>query len=152
MSSLSLAAPGTVAVVEASAGTGKTHLLVTVVADLIAEGRFRLEDILVVTYTEKATAEFRYRLRKRLAEEAARDRPTKEAKALREAVDRFDGACIHTIHAFAHQALRLHAFENGQPFALGLANDPAIADRLFDRQLRTRWADEWLRELSPAER
>ena len=48
---------GRSAVVEASAGTGKTFLLEHLVADRVLRGDARLEEILVVTFTEKATLE-----------------------------------------------------------------------------------------------
>src|SRR4029079_13962870 len=51
------------AVIEASAGTGKTYLLEHLVVDRIVRGDARLEEILVVTFTEKATAELVRRLR-----------------------------------------------------------------------------------------
>src|SRR5262249_3601069 len=53
---LTLLPRDTSSVVEASAGTGKTFLLEHLVADRILRGEARLEEILVVTFTEKATA------------------------------------------------------------------------------------------------
>ena len=55
-------------VIEASAGTGKTYLLEHLVLDLVATGRARLEEILVVTFTERATAELLARVRARIDE------------------------------------------------------------------------------------
>src|SRR3982751_4137796 len=51
-------------VVEASAGTGKTYQLEHLVFDLVAEDRARLEEILVVTFTERATHELVTRIRR----------------------------------------------------------------------------------------
>ena len=53
-------------VIEASAGTGKTFTISTLVTRLIAEEGVPLEEILVVTFTNAATAELRDRVRKRL--------------------------------------------------------------------------------------
>ena len=64
-----------VQLIEASAGTGKTFTLATLVVRLLVERGLRLEQILAVTFTEAATQELRARLRKRLslAADIARD-------------------------------------------------------------------------------
>ena len=54
------------AVIEASAGTGKTFALVELVLELLLEQEIPLKSILLVTFTEKATAELRLRLRTKL--------------------------------------------------------------------------------------
>jgi len=53
--------------IEASAGTGKTFTITTLFLRLLLEEERRLGEILVVTYTNAATAELRTRLRQRLA-------------------------------------------------------------------------------------
>jgi exodeoxyribonuclease V beta subunit len=55
------------AVVEASAGTGKTYVLEHLVVDLLLRQGLELEQILVVTFTEKATAELVHRVRSKIA-------------------------------------------------------------------------------------
>src|SRR6266404_9965534 len=50
-------------VIEASAGTGKTYLLEHLVLDRLIETDVGLENILIVTFTEKATADLSKRLR-----------------------------------------------------------------------------------------
>lgn len=57
--------------IEASAGTGKTHALTTLVARLVVEEDWALDHILVVTFTRAATAELRDRIRRTLT--ATRD-------------------------------------------------------------------------------
>ena len=52
--------------IEASAGTGKTYTITTLVVRLIAEG-YPIESILVVTFTEAAAAELKLRIRDRLS-------------------------------------------------------------------------------------
>jgi exodeoxyribonuclease V beta subunit len=114
------------AVVEASAGTGKTYLLEHLVVDRILRGDARLEEILVVTFTEKATAELVRRLRaliERLLEHAA-PAPQgvaadacwildEEARArLLEAHRAFDRATITTIHGFCQRVLTEDAFSS----------------------------------------
>ena len=50
--------------IEASAGTGKTHALTTLVARLVLEEGWPIDRILVVTFTRAATAELRDRIRR----------------------------------------------------------------------------------------
>ena len=52
--------------IEASAGTGKTRAITTLVARLVVEQGWRLDRILVVTFTRAATAELRDRIRRTL--------------------------------------------------------------------------------------
>lgn len=55
-----------VQLIEASAGTGKTFTLTTLVLRLILEKKLRLSQILAVTFTEAATEELRRRIRARV--------------------------------------------------------------------------------------
>ena len=54
------------AVIEASAGTGKTYTIEHMVVDLILRGRVPLTEILVLTFTERAAAELRQRIRSKI--------------------------------------------------------------------------------------
>ena len=49
--------------IEASAGTGKTYTLATLVTRLVIERGLRVGQILAVTFTDAATQELRERLR-----------------------------------------------------------------------------------------
>ena len=55
-----------VRLIEASAGTGKTYTLATLVTRLVVERGLRIGQILAVTFTEAATQELRKRIRERL--------------------------------------------------------------------------------------
>ena len=130
--------------VEASAGTGKTHTLADLYLRLVLEGGRSVDQILVVTFTVAATAELRDRIRARL--EAARaafhceepKEPKDEvlagllariperaaaARRLTQAVQGFDEAAILTIHGFCQRVLKESAFESGQPFEAELVPD-----------------------------
>ena len=52
-------------VIEASAGTGKTHTLTELAERLLVEEGATVDQLLLVTYTEKATGELKGRLRRR---------------------------------------------------------------------------------------
>jgi exodeoxyribonuclease V beta subunit len=120
------------AVIEASAGTGKTFTLEHLVVELLLTTEVTIDRILVVTFTEKATNELRARLRAKLEElrspgiearepkgEAAGDFWTIDDAAgekLDRALQSFDGASITTIHAFCQRVLRENAFASGRMF------------------------------------
>ena len=94
------------AIIEASAGTGKTYTLEHLVLALVLDGA-PIEEILVVTFTDKATREMRARLRRRLEETAralssgATDVHARTSlERVRTALVAFDRAPISTIHAF----------------------------------------------------
>src|SRR5258708_38815801 len=59
-------------IVEAAAGTGKTTELVARMIRVLAEGRSQVDQIVAVTFTEKAAGELKLRLRAEL--EATRSR------------------------------------------------------------------------------
>jgi exodeoxyribonuclease V beta subunit len=149
------------AVVEASAGTGKTFTITSLFLRLLLEQGLEVDQILVVTYTRAATAELRDRIRARLrvALEAARGgrcedefvsalcervargcpRPQLVA-ALERALANVDQAPVLTIHGFCQRVLRDHAFESGAGFGLTLTSYAApifeeIAADYFTAQL-----------------
>ena len=55
-------------IIEASAGTGKTFTISTLVTGLVAQEGLDLEEILVVTFTTAATAELKGRIRRQMVE------------------------------------------------------------------------------------
>jgi ATP-dependent helicase/nuclease subunit A len=118
----------------AGAGSGKTSVLVerfvrAVREDGIAPGR-----ILAITFTERAAAELRDRVRARLL-----------ALGEREAARDTEGAPIGTFHGFCARLLRVHALTAGLDPEFAIL-DEAGAGRLrqlaFRRALATLLADE----------
>jgi ATP-dependent helicase/nuclease subunit A len=121
--------PGASAWVSASAGTGKTAVLVKRVLRLLLEG-FAPESILCLTYTKTAAAEMQNRLLEALAAWATDESGTL-AKALEEltkrppdekmlclarrlfayALEAKGGLKIHTIHGFCERLLQRFPFE-----------------------------------------
>jgi len=100
-------------VVEAAAGTGKTTELVTRILRVLASGRARVEQIVAVTFTEKAAGELKLRLREALE----RERAAIADRAARERLDRALGsleeAHVNTIHGFCAELLRERPVEAG---------------------------------------
>jgi len=115
--------------VSAAAGSGKTAVLVERIVQLIREG-WRMDRMLIVTFTKAAAAEMRQRLNKRLVKEAAAD-----PELMGRALDDLESTDISTIHSFCQKVLR----NNFQ--AVGI--DPLV--RACDDQLRKALFDEaWL--------
>ncbi|WP_087018718.1 exodeoxyribonuclease V subunit beta [Thaumasiovibrio subtropicus] len=128
--------------IEASAGTGKTYTITGLYLRLLLGhgGRnaypqpLSVDQILVVTFTEAATAELRDRIRRRIHEArvaftlgqsdddllqallAATDDHALAARQLLAAERQMDEAAIYTIHGFCQRMLSQNAFESGTLF------------------------------------
>ena len=107
---------------EAGAGSGKTSVIVDRVVNLVRNGR-SLSEIVAISFTEKAAAELRERIRKELA-----------AAGLHDALRDVDAAPIQTIHAFTASILREHALD------FCLDPDFRVLDQL---QADLRFAQSW---------
>jgi ATP-dependent helicase/nuclease subunit A len=124
--------------VEAAAGSGKTTLLLGRIVNLVRSGRARLAEIAAVTFTEKAAADLRIRLRGELAR-----------AGLHEALRELEIARIGTIHAFAAGLLRERPVEAGVDPGFTVA-DPLTTRLLLDRAWET-WLPGALAEPGAAE-
>ncbi len=139
--------------VEAGAGTGKTELMVKRVLHLVRSGEALIEGIVAITFTIKAAAELRGRIRAALAkgvkgprgedDDSGKDDAGENEDGqsrLRTALDNIDQAPISTIHSFALRLLQERPIEAGLRPGGGDV-DPAAFEDLRDRV----WT-EWLRE------
>lgn len=145
--------------IEASAGTGKTHTIADLYLRQILEGR-QVSEILIVTYTNAATEELRGRIRRRLYQasnylqdsgddgdpflallhQAWRNlEPDSQAVRLRRlelALRSMDEAAISTIHSFCQRSLQNYALSGNQLFETEMrAND----DPLWEAAIRDWW-------------
>ena len=124
---------GETLVVEAAAGTGKTTELVSRVVRLIeTETAGSIEEIVAVTFSEKAAGELKLRLREELERHLLASEPgSQKARALARAVQQFEEAHVSTIHGFCADLLRERPVEARiDPAFEVLTEGPAI--RLFD--------------------
>ncbi|WP_299196639.1 exodeoxyribonuclease V subunit beta [uncultured Amphritea sp.] len=143
--------------IEASAGTGKTYTITALYLRLLLgpdglESALRVDQILVVTFTEAATEELRDRIRSRIQDaylvfrgaassdpflQQLRDQQDdlqRSARLLEYAGRQMDEAAIFTIHGFCQRMLRQHAFESGSLFETELITDtgPLLRQALLD--------------------
>ena len=93
--------------VEAGAGSGKTSSLVDRVVSVVLTAGVPLRQVAAVTFTDKAAAELRDKLRTAFT---ARPEP-----AAAEALNDLDTAAIGTLHSFAQRILAEHPIEAGLP-------------------------------------
>ena len=130
---------------EAGAGTGKTTVLVDRYCSAVIEDGVEVERILAFTFTDRAAAEMRSRVRTELSARAAAAQRGGDAQAadeLKAASRATERAWVLTIHAFCRRLLARH------PLAAGLdprfrVLDAAESDRLRDRAV-TEALDELL--------
>lgn len=91
------------AIIEASAGTGKTYTLQSIALKLLLENAIdSVKNMLLVTYTEKAAGELKDKIRMVLDEAGCLPSD-------------FDEVTICTIHSFCRSLLTEYAFENRVP-------------------------------------
>lgn len=129
--------------IEASAGTGKTYTITSLYLRLLLNHgddktghgcALNVDQILVVTFTEAATAELRGRIRERIHQARLAfiqgsskdpviqnliensDDKILQIKRLLSAEQQMDEAAIYTIHGFCQRMLTQNAFESGSLF------------------------------------
>jgi len=98
--------------VEAGAGSGKTRALVDRIEALVLIDHVAMETIAAITFTEKAAAELRDRIRQRFEQRIA---DGQNAETARTALQQLDGAAVGTLHSFAQRILNEHPVEAGLP-------------------------------------
>ncbi len=150
--------------VEAGAGTGKTHGLTALVLRLLVEGAVVPEQLALVTFTDAATRELRARARTRLAllaERLAGRAPRSDDAQVEALVERhanddaarrrvevarmsWDDATVATIHGFCRRLLGDFSLETGASFT---DVEPSDGSQVMQRAIE----DFWRRHVVSAE-
>ena len=117
-----IAARGKDMLLEAGAGTGKTGVMVERYCRLVCDGGLSPDAILAFTFTEKAAAELRQRIRAELASRA--ERGSERAAA---ALAGIGGAWIATIHGFCNRVLAAHPVAAGVDPGFRVLDTPEAA-------------------------
>ena len=125
--------------IAASAGTGKTYTIQQVVARLILNG-LTLDQILIVTYTEKAAGELKDRIRKKIEEESLK---APGNAMLQQALRDIHSAPIGTIHSFCEKVSAEFAYEASVPFEQEMIDEGAVED-LIKKLIRDNWIHDEL--------
>src|SRR6056297_818383 len=142
------------AIIEANAGTGKTYTIVGLFLRLLLEKDLKVDEILVVTFTNKAASELRERILESLRNaksllngeketddaflsellQRTDDKP-EAVKAINEAILNFDDSLISTIHGFCQKVLKEEALLAGSSFDAEISRE--------DNQLQEATEDFW---------
>jgi exodeoxyribonuclease V beta subunit len=142
--------------IEASAGTGKTYTIEHLLVEILLENpKLELSQILLVTFTERATSELKTRIRGIIesvlapenAEESPPDTPHWEIdrdarNRLQSIMYAFDSASIYTIHGFCNRALSENPFYADRLFEEEHISAKTLVRRAYKQALRERLANE----------
>ena len=101
--------------VSASAGSGKTYVVIKYLTKLICEDRVPVRDFVVLTFTKAAASEMKERLQKSLKQMG-------NDPYMQEQIDALSVANISTIHAYCEKMLKKYAN------LLGLKSNFSVAD------------------------
>lgn len=144
--------------IEASAGTGKTHNITRIYLRLLLERELKVEEILLMTFTKDATQELRGRIDAFIREalnnwqalcvedkyfQAISERVNDDRKIeflLKRALLFLDEAAIFTIHGFCQRALTQHAFASSLPFNANMSTN--------SNELVLEATQDWYRQLA----
>ena len=121
-------------IVSASAGSGKTFVMIEKLTRAIAAG-MDIDDVLAVTFTKKAAAQMKEKLRKSLVEEVGRAEDDKKA-VIKAQISKIPSANISTIHSFCSRLLRTYFYAIGIDGGFDImSDDDALAKDLKTRAL-----------------
>jgi len=113
------------ALIEASAGTGKTYTLVRLALHYLIEGKIEPNQLVLVTFTRNAAGELTGRLLALIKEELLNEEQTAanpgRLQRLRTIYQKFSSLTIATIHSFCQNLLAGYPFEAARPFQLNLS-------------------------------
>ena len=137
-------------VIEAHAGTGKTWTIIQMVLRILekkitgAKGEMSfvpVNEILLVTFTEKAAGELKKRIRKGL-EERIKNTGENDGELkphLENCLNNLHEALIGTIHGVCLRLLQTRPFETGVPFSTEMVDDSEGLIDALRESMRTDW-------------
>ena len=129
-------------IVSASAGSGKTTVMIEKILRLIISGT-DVKEILAVTFTNKAAAQMKDKLRREIIRAINRKDTSPEQRArLREQLADVPGADISTIHSFCSRLIRSHFFAAGVDGSFSVIG----SDDAAGSELRSKALDELFEE------
>lgn len=126
--------------VSASAGAGKTTVMIKRLADILEEGA-SLDNVLAVTFTKKAAAQMKEKLRKELIDRLNCDDEARRDN-IRLQLSKINSADISTIHSFCARLVRTYFYILNVD-----ASFEVLADGAEQSALRARAMDDLFDEL-----
>jgi ATP-dependent helicase/nuclease subunit A len=127
-------------VVEAAAGTGKTTELVNRILRVLETGRAQMDQVVAVTFTEKAAGELKLRLREALEKARARAADDAVRERLDAALETLEEAHVNTIHGFCAELIRERPVEACVDPLFTVLTEPQ-SEQLYGRAFQA-----WLQE------
>ena len=107
-------------IISADAGTGKTYSIKKIVGKMVNEYNINIDDILIVTYTDKAAGE----LKERIKDE------------LKDNVD-IEKSSISTFHSFCMSVIKEYPISSSSPLTLELDNSKKLLEDFIDEYIRS---------------
>lgn len=123
----------------ASAGTGKTYTLVSEVLDKIKNHNTSINDMLILTFTEKAASELKERIASRIREEISKSGDPVDKQKLHREILHIDNAYIGTFHSVFFRLLKMY------PLQSKIDNSYQIISEQLDEYLNL-WFEKWIEE------
>lgn len=128
--------------VEASAGSGKTTVLVERLVQMLAQGVAKVNEIAALTFTRKAAGEMRSRFFIRLEASCQAAEDSRIKKRLTQALEQIHQCYIGTIHGFCARLLREYSAEAGLPAGFTELDEDADSD--IQEELWLTWENQLL--------
>ncbi len=97
--------------VSASAGSGKTTVMIQKITDLLLNNRVSTDELLVVTFTNLASSEMRERLMKNIAEALSKATTDDEKGRIQLILDNLETASVNTIDGFCSKMLKKYFYQ-----------------------------------------
>lgn len=119
--------------VEAGAGTGKTHEMVTRIINGLERKIFTIDKIVIITYTKSAAAEMKGRIIQKLKEFSAKEKGSSDNNIFSIQLKKINNARISTVHSFCQALLKERPVEAGfDPHFEIIENNDEIVDEVLN--------------------
>ncbi len=129
-------------IVSASAGSGKTTVMIEKIIRFVKEGG-DISDVLAVTFTKKAASQMKEKLRKALIKTINHaDTAPAERKRLKKQLDGVPSADISTIHSFCARFIRTHFYVLGIDNAFRIINSDDAEGKTLKSEAMEKFLEE----------
>ena len=120
--------------ISASAGSGKTHTMISRLVRLVTQENVDVNQILAVTFTEKSAIDMKEKLKKALSN------CTGDKERIYKQIALIPTCDISTLHAFCARLIRAYFFE------VGLSPDFSVADESVKKKMQFECIDKTFKE------